>query len=102
MTFPQAGAVRIVTCPRLSINRLFELRALIDRLMLLSSGQCVPGGRSDETNATDTTDSVQDTVVERTVRISTSESTGAAKGIAQRSNVRHRRRQQTSRSGGRR
>jgi hypothetical protein len=72
MTFSQAGTVRIASCPRLSIHRLLELRALIDRLMLSSSGKIVPGGQNDETNATDTIESVQDTVVERTVRLSTS------------------------------
>jgi hypothetical protein len=102
MTFSQAGAVRIVPCPRLSIHRLVELRDLIDRLMLSSSGTFVPGGQNNETDSADPIGSVQDTVVERTVRISTSESTGAAKGIAQGSDVRHRSWQQTPRSGGRR
>jgi hypothetical protein len=102
MTFSQAGAMRIVPCPRLSIHRLIELRDLIDRLMLSSPGTFVHGERNNETNTTEPTRPIQDTVAERPVRISTSESTGAAKGIAQRSDVRHRSRQQTPRSGGRR
>src|SRR5438105_4425046 len=33
MTFAGTGAIRIVSCPRFYVNRLVELRALIDRLM---------------------------------------------------------------------
>jgi hypothetical protein len=39
MTSPDAGAIRILSCPRLCVNRLVELRALLDRLMASSPGK---------------------------------------------------------------
>jgi hypothetical protein len=49
MTLPAAGAIRIVSCPRLSVNQLFELGTLIDRLMISSaSSKHGPGGMSNE------------------------------------------------------
>src|SRR5499433_3977539 len=45
MTTPEAGAIRIVPGPRLPLNRIIELRALVDRLMASSSGELVPTGR---------------------------------------------------------
>jgi len=42
MTFVETAAIRIVSCPRFYVNRLVELRALIDRLMAPSSGNHVP------------------------------------------------------------
>jgi Family of unknown function (DUF5372) len=44
MTFPEAGAIQTVSSPCLSVTRLLELRALIDRLMALSPGNHLPGG----------------------------------------------------------
>jgi hypothetical protein len=37
MTFPESSSVTILSCPRLSVNGLLELRALLDRLMASSS-----------------------------------------------------------------
>ena len=66
MTFPEEGAIRILSCPRLCVNPLVELRALIDRLMASSPGKHVPGGgQSNETSETIPTGSVQDTAAVR-------------------------------------
>lgn len=67
MTFPAAGAIAIVSCPRLSVNRLIELRTLLDRLMASSPGKQVPGGQSNETIAAAPSRSIQDATAERTV-----------------------------------
>ena len=56
MTTPEAGAIQIVADPRLPLNRIIELRALVDRLMVSSSGEMVPtGGQRHEKNVTTTT-----------------------------------------------
>src|SRR5215471_3043610 len=53
MTTPEAGAIQIVAGPRLPLNRIIELRALVDRLMASSSGELVPtGGQRHEKNVT--------------------------------------------------
>ena len=53
MTAPEAGAIQIVAGPRLPLNRIIELRALVDRLMASSSGELVPtGGQRHEKNVT--------------------------------------------------
>jgi Family of unknown function (DUF5372) len=102
MTFAEAGAIRIMFCPRLSVDRLLELRALIDRLTS-PSGQQISGGQHDEMDATPPTRSVEDAVVERVNATSTSESVGAAESASQRSNVRHRsKKPKRQQSGGRR
>ena len=44
MTSREAAAIQTVSCPRLSMARLVELRALIDRLMALSPENHTPGG----------------------------------------------------------
>src|SRR5260370_36246694 len=45
MTSPEAGAIEIVTVPRLAVNRLFELRSVLDRIMIASSsGEIAPTG----------------------------------------------------------
>jgi hypothetical protein len=45
MTSPEAGAIEIVTVPRLPVNRLFELRSVLDRIMIASSsGEIAPTG----------------------------------------------------------
>jgi hypothetical protein len=87
MTFAEAGAIRIMSCPRLSIDSLLQLRAFIDRLTS-PSGQQASGGQHDEMDAT-TTRFVED-AVERANATSTSESVGTAESASQRSDVRHR------------
>ena len=54
MTAPEAGSIRIVAFPRLPVNRLIELRALVDRLVASSSGELVPtrGQSHEEIEAT--------------------------------------------------
>jgi len=45
MTLPEAGATGIVTVPRLPVNRLLELRSVLDRIMIASSsGEITPAG----------------------------------------------------------
>jgi hypothetical protein len=88
MTFAEAGAIRIMSSPRLSIDSLLQLRAFIDRLTSLS-GQQASGGQHDEMGATRAR-FVEDAIVERANATSTNESVGAAESASQRSNVRHR------------
>ena len=62
MTFPEAGTIRTLSCPRLSVKRLVELRAMIDRLMASSPGNHVPrGGQNNATMEATPTRSVHDT-----------------------------------------
>ena len=83
MTLPEAGTIRILSCPRLSVNRLVELRALIDRLMASSPGKHVPGGgQSNETSETISTRYVQDTTAVRTAVAETNHSSGTAHGAS--------------------
>src|SRR5262249_27292264 len=58
MTFPESNSVKILSCPRLSVNRLLDLRALLDRLMSSSSPpkHVRGGGRNDETLEATSTD----------------------------------------------
>jgi Family of unknown function (DUF5372) len=45
MTLPEAGTTGIVAVPRLPVNRLLELRLVLDRIMVaLSSGEIAPTG----------------------------------------------------------
>ena len=37
MTTPEAGATEVVAVPRLPVNRLLELRSVLDRIMIASS-----------------------------------------------------------------
>jgi len=97
MTFPEAGTIRIVACPRLSVNSLIALRAFVDRLMASCSGQRLPGGQSDEATGATPIKSVQGTAGERAIAVSASESTGTAKSASQRGNVRHRSRKRKHR-----
>ena len=61
MAAPDAGAIRIVSHPRLCVNRLVELRALVDRLMASSLHKNFAGGEQrNETIADVTTGSLQD------------------------------------------
>jgi hypothetical protein len=62
MTFPEAAMIRAQSYPRLPVGRLVELRALLDRLMVSSPGNHVPGGgQSNETLEAAPTRSVYDT-----------------------------------------
>lgn len=102
MTTPEASTIRIVSCPRISVSRLAELRALIDELMASSPGKRVDGGQSNETLDSTTTSngSVQDKAAARAKAASTSEGAGAAKSASQRGDVRRRRRSQKRRGAG--
>src|SRR5580704_4210131 len=71
MTFPEAGAIQIRMRLRLSVTRLVELRALIDRLMALSPGNHLPGGgRSNEAMEATPTQPVHDTTTLRSTATS--------------------------------
>jgi len=53
MMTAEAGAIQIVPAPRLPFNRIIELRALIDRLMVSSPGELIPTtGQRHEKNVT--------------------------------------------------
>ena len=54
MTGQDAGFTRIIACPRLPVNRVIELRALVDRLMASSSGEWIPNGGQDHEEIEDT------------------------------------------------
>jgi hypothetical protein len=83
MTSREAGAVRILSCPRLCVNRLVELRALIDRLMASSPGKDVPrGGHSNATSETIPTGSVQDAAGLPAAVVAANDSSGAAQGAS--------------------
>ena len=83
MTLPEAGAIQILSCPRLSVNRLIELRTLIDRLMASSSGKHVPGGgQSNETGKAIPTRYVQDTTAVRAATAATNDGSGTAEGAS--------------------
>jgi hypothetical protein len=84
MTFPEAATIRTLSCPRISVKRLVELRALIDRLMVSSPGNNVPGGgQSDETMEVTPTRSVHATATAiRPTATSTNDSSEAAQGAS--------------------
>ena len=48
MTGQDAGFTRIIARPRLPVNRVIELRALVDRLLASSSGERIPTGEDHE------------------------------------------------------
>ena len=103
MTFPEAGTIRTLSCPRLSIKRLVELRALIDRLMASSPGNHVPGGgQSNETMEATPTRSVHDTATTmRPSATSTNDSRETAQGAPGGGDVRRRsRKRRDGQSGG--
>ena len=54
MTGQDARFTRIIACPRLPVNRVIELRALVDRLMASSSGEWIPNGGQDHEEIEDT------------------------------------------------
>ena len=101
MTSPEAGTIRIVSCPHLSVNRLLDVRTVVDGLMA-SFGKQVRGGCNNETMDPGSTRSVQDTSAERTTTTSTSNSIRSAKSASQRSDVCHRRKKSKRQPGGRR
>jgi hypothetical protein len=103
MTFPEAGTIRTLSCPRLSVKRLVELRALIDRLMASSPGNHVPGGgQSNETMEATPTRSVHDTATTmRPTATSTNDSSETAQGASGGGGVRRRsRKRRDGQSGG--
>jgi hypothetical protein len=83
MTVPEAGAIQTLSCPRLSVTRLVELRALLDRLMALSPGNHLPGGgQSNEAMEATPTRPVHDTTTLRPTAPSTSDRSETAQGAS--------------------
>jgi hypothetical protein len=83
MTFPEAGAIQTVSRPRLSVTRLVELRALIDRLMALSPGNHLSGGEdSNETMEATPTRPVHDTTALRPTANSANNRSEIAQGAS--------------------
>jgi hypothetical protein len=84
MTFAEAGAIQTLSRPRLSVTRLVELRALIDRLMASSSGNHLPGGgHSNEAMETSPTRPVHDTSTTlRAAATSTNDRSETAQGAS--------------------
>jgi hypothetical protein len=99
MTTAEAGAIQTVSSPRLSINKLLELRAFLDRLMTSSEDQ-PSGGVNDETLETTRTRSVQDTAVKQLDATSTKTSNRATQNATQRSDAGRRRGKSKHRSSG--
>jgi hypothetical protein len=90
MTFPEAGAIQTVPCPRLSVTRLVELRALIDRLMASSPGNDLSrGGQSDEAMEATPTGPVHDTAALRPTVVSTNDRSQTAQGAFRGGDLRH-------------
>jgi hypothetical protein len=89
MTFPEAGAIQTLSRPRLSVTRLVELRALIDRLMALSPGSQLPGGgQSNEAMEATPTRPVHDTTAQRPTANSTNDRNEAAQDASGRGDLR--------------
>src|SRR5262249_57436821 len=85
MAFPHAGAIRILSYPRLCVNRLVELRALLDRLMASSPGGHIPGrGERDEAIEAVTTGPIQDVTARRTPASTTKDGCGTPQGAPRR------------------
>jgi hypothetical protein len=91
MTLPKIASLQIVSCPRIALKRLVELRALIDRLMVSSSGQHLSGGKSNETLDATPTGSVRKTTAARTRTASTGASSETANNTPQGSDAHNRR-----------
>jgi len=104
MTTPEAGAIQIVADPRLPLNRIIELRALVDRLMVSSSGELVPtGGQRHEKNLA-TAESVRaNTSSQRSVAAPSLEGNRASQNTVNGSGSqsRHRKQHPTKRRSGR-
>jgi hypothetical protein len=47
MLDPQAASVKIVDVPRLSVNRLVDLRTFLDSVLACDLGKEIPGGGAD-------------------------------------------------------
>jgi hypothetical protein len=78
MVHPDAGAIRTVSYPRLCVNRLIELRALVDRLMASSPHKNFAGGeKRNETIEDVTTRSLQDVALRAAIP-TTKDSSGNA------------------------
>ena len=91
MTAPEASLVRIVTCPRLPVNRVVELRAVIDRLMASSSGELVPTGGQGDKKISSTAESVRtNSTLQRSAVSSSFEGNRAAQGTVEGSDGRTR------------
>ena len=85
MTFPDAGAIRILSCPRLCVNRLVELRALADRLMASSPGKQIRGGgQRNGTVEVVTAGSIQDITALRATVSTTKDGSGTAQDAPRR------------------
>jgi hypothetical protein len=82
MTFPHAGAIRILSHPRLCVNRLVELRALLDRLMASSAGKLAGGGERNEAIEVVTTGLVQDVTASRDSVCTAKNGRGTAQDVA--------------------
>ena len=81
MTAPEAGLIQIVTCPRLPVNRIIELRALVDRLMASSGGELVTTGGQTHEKIASAAGSVQAKAALRRPAVTSShEGNGAAQG----------------------
>jgi hypothetical protein len=102
MTTPEAGAIQIVPDPRLPLNRIVELRALVDKLMISSLGELIPSrGRRHEKN-TATAGSVRaNTSPQQSIVPSSLEGNRASQNIAKGSDSqnRNRKRHASTRSG---
>src|ERR1700694_109604 len=92
MIAPEAGSIRIVTCPRLPVNRVIELRALVDGLMASFSGELVPtGGHSHEEIEATAAESVRaNATLQRSAVASSREGVGAAQSAVDGSDARTR------------
>jgi len=90
MTRPDAGLTQIIACPRLSVNRVIELRALVDRLMASSSGEWIPTGGQDREEIKDTsTESIRaNSTSQPTIVAAAREGVGAAQIAVDGSTVR--------------
>ena len=85
MTEPEVAAFHIMDAPRLSVQRLIELRELLDRIMIVSSPrESTPaGGTDDAATEKSTTESVRHTAHKsRIVSASANTSEGTARGSA--------------------
>ena len=93
MAGSDAGLIRIIACPRLPVNRLIELRALVDRLMASFSGETIPdGGQAHEVEDTTAEFIRTNSTSQQTIVAAAREGVGAAQIAVEGSAVRSRRR----------
>jgi Family of unknown function (DUF5372) len=102
MTFLEAGAIQTLSRPRLSVTRLVELRALIDRLMALSPGNhLLGGGQNHEAMEATPTRPVHDASTPRPTATSTNDRSETAEGASGGGDLRRRtKKQKDAQSGG--